>query len=644
MTCPPSEMYFPSFVLALYLCSFVKCAAENEWCYTGCETTPSKWKDHYCHCGGTRQSPINIKTSDVVLNNDLQPFEFEGFSSDNAIEYIMNNGHTVKCKLTENAVKISKGGLNGTYLAIQFHFHWGYTGGHSGSEHTVDYHRYPMEMHIVTIKENLSVEQAVKESDGIAVLGFFISATEEEVDKSEAWMTLASYLSNITEIGNMTEFKDNVSIQDLTGNVNLTMFYRYNGSLTTPECNEAVVWTVFHEPIRVHKDLLDKFPLTVRIPDVYRPTQPLNNREVHVSLGTPLSLKWCYNHSKDDHHCYYSPSKWYKLPGSFCGGERQSPINIIAEDAEEDSDLDAFTFTNFDNKTAIKNVTNTGHTVKFVLGEDSGVEVSGGGLGDVYVVLQFHFHWGSHEDSESHNGSKSSGGSESHESSESHENSESHNSSESHGSSESHKSFKGSEHSVDSKTYPMEMHIVTKKKDVELDDALGQPDGLAVLAFFIEYAETAKSTSHGSEAETETSHDTSSSNKEGWTTLTGYLRKIKDYSGKTANFTDKMSISDLLGNVDRDKYYRYNGSLTTPTCNEAVVWTVFMESIKVEKSLMDMFPSQMKYENVFRSTQSINERMVSKRSTGHNLAASWCLAAYLVLCLLSVICVCENVL
>lgn len=51
--------------------------------------------------------------------------------------------------------------------------------------------------------------------------------------------------------------KDTFSIGDLLGSVNLTKFYRYTGSLTTPDCNEAVVWTVFQEPINVHKTLVN---------------------------------------------------------------------------------------------------------------------------------------------------------------------------------------------------------------------------------------------------------------------------------------------------------------------------------------------------------------------------------------------------
>ena len=50
-----------------------------------------------------------------------------------------------------------------------------------------------------------------------------------------------------------------------------------------------------------------------------------------------------------------------------------------------------------------------------------------------------------------------------------------------------------------------------------------------------------------------------------------------------------ISLDDLLEGVDRTKYYRYLGSLTTPACNEAVVWTVFKDSIKVSKDVVSYF-------------------------------------------------------
>ncbi len=42
----------------------------------------------------------------------------------------------------------------------------------------------------------------------------------------------------------------------------------------------------------------------------------------------------------------------------------------------------------------------------------------------------------------------------------------------------------------------------------------------------------------------------------------------------------------LLKGVDLSKYYRYNGSLTTPPCDEAVVWTIFKDPIRISRELV----------------------------------------------------------
>ncbi|XP_063745097.1 carbonic anhydrase 15 isoform X3 [Eleginops maclovinus] len=85
---------------------------------------------------------------------------------------------------------------------------------------------------------------------------------------------------------------------------------------------------------------------------------------------------------------------------------------------------------------------NDGHSVVMEVG--GGMSVSGGGLPDVYHTIQLHFHWGG-------------------------------------------PASNGSEHTVDGRRYPMEMHIVNMKSiHPNLTVALDDPTGLAVLGFFID--------------------------------------------------------------------------------------------------------------------------------------------------------------
>uniref|UniRef100_A0AAY4A282 Carbonic anhydrase n=1 Tax=Denticeps clupeoides TaxID=299321 RepID=A0AAY4A282_9TELE len=233
-------------------------------------------------CNGTRQSPIDIVSSNLQPDSSLTGFNLTGFNS-SALTKITNTGKTGK------EMRLAGGGLPGEYVGVQVHLHWGNKASSPGSEHSVDGRRYPMELHIVNTKSiyngNLSV--AANDSEGLAALGFFIEATSE-TDKPDSWKTLTSYLPKIIEKSNFADISPNITVYDLISAVNISRYYRYLGSLTTPNCNEAVVWTVFKEPIKVSQNLIDLFSTTVHINDSssqliinnYRHVQALNSRVV----------------------------------------------------------------------------------------------------------------------------------------------------------------------------------------------------------------------------------------------------------------------------------------------------------------------------------------------------------------------------
>ncbi|TMS11300.1 Carbonic anhydrase 14 [Larimichthys crocea] len=79
--------------------------------------------------------------------------------------------------------------------------------------------------------------------------------------------------------------------------------------------------------------------------------------------------------------------------------------------------------------------------------------------------------------------------------------------------------------------------------------------------------------------------------------------------------------SSLCFPNDLGRYYRYNGSLTTPPCYQSVIWTLFHERVQISKAqLLKMEtilysskaeePDRMLLQDNYRSTQPLNHRVV----------------------------------
>lgn len=70
------------------------------------------------------------------------------------------------------------------------------------------------------------------------------------------------------------------------------------------------------------------------------------------------------------------------------------------------------------------------------------------------------------------------------------------------------------------------------------------------------------------------------------------LTSARSVSSATSQLTTKLKtklIPSLLLPKDRRSYYRYYGSLTTPGCQESVIWTVLSDKLTVSPSQVKIY-------------------------------------------------------
>uniref|UniRef100_A0A3P9BNK1 Carbonic anhydrase 4 n=1 Tax=Maylandia zebra TaxID=106582 RepID=A0A3P9BNK1_9CICH len=246
-------------------------------------TGPELWGLVSQTCNGRSQSPVNIVTRKVLPDERLTPFHFTGYK-ETFYGSLINNGHSVQLNLP-SSIQIKGGNLVDEYKAIQFHLHWGKDGG-LGSEHTIDGEKFPMEVQYVIITE------ASKDSTGVAVLGFSFRYLVNIISKNVQHPAQTSSLVSSHKKNNICKrhiLKQHTGI--------MTKYFRYKGSLTTPDCAEAVVWTLFESTIPLSRNQLTAFSQLLfydgqKMVNNYRPVQPLNGREVYYSSGQ-LALVSC---------------------------------------------------------------------------------------------------------------------------------------------------------------------------------------------------------------------------------------------------------------------------------------------------------------------------------------------------------------
>ena len=224
---------------------------------------------------GRKQSPIDIITKDVKCNKNLTTLKL----SDEYFKHIsgtfVNNGHSVVFT-PNNSVNAVMTTPIGRYKLLSLHMHWGPAGYSTGSEHLVDSKASDIELHFVHVKQHAQ-ESDKDASDYHAVLS--VRGRAQDI-MSESLAKL-----NVTEV---KTYRSNISVSDihlsslLPSNLD---YYYYQGSLTTPSCDQNVQWFLLKTTIGVTAAYVESLDAVGNrhgepVGNNCRQTQPLNGRTV----------------------------------------------------------------------------------------------------------------------------------------------------------------------------------------------------------------------------------------------------------------------------------------------------------------------------------------------------------------------------
>jgi len=285
MTMKSSTIACAIFLLAL----IVRASEAAEWNYTH----QHLWEGF---CSGMSQSPINIDTHHVEEWHKMG-VRWKNNATKFGMVTVKNSGHGFSVSGPNmKKLHLHGGGLDGDYVLAQFHYHWGWKGnGYKGSEHRIDGEQWSSEIHLVHHREEFKdLTEALNsgKSNALAVVGVMLKQAGKPPMGHEKILMHA--VKNISQVNNMKPESVMVDLMD-TKIMHLlpmdcTKFYRYMGSLTTPTCNEQVVWTVLEMEAMIAMDFLEVMP---NVEDKFgedlhytaRDEQKLNGRKVYHNLG-----------------------------------------------------------------------------------------------------------------------------------------------------------------------------------------------------------------------------------------------------------------------------------------------------------------------------------------------------------------------
>jgi len=247
--------------IAIFLAACEPSTHEVHWGYQG-EEGPEHWADldsGFALCrDGKEQSPVDLTNTVPIedsgiqrrLGNTVLKREQRARVMD-----LVDNGHTIQVT-NDAAMTIELGGTQ--YELIQYHFH-------APSEHTVDGEHAQLEIHFV--HKSAAGELAVfgllvEEGEHSAMLEPIIAALPDGPDDERHLEDLDLDMSELRPLPQR--------------------YYRYEGSLTTPPCSEAVQWLVMVDKRQISAEQMTA--IVSRLHHNYRPVQPIGDRVIGLVM------------------------------------------------------------------------------------------------------------------------------------------------------------------------------------------------------------------------------------------------------------------------------------------------------------------------------------------------------------------------
>lgn len=293
-------------------------SCNEDWNYT------AHGGDWNCKCSeGFTQSPINVERRCVVNANQTASFSFSQVNSELLDGSYQDNMLMITCKKSlsrEDCEKVSFGTIididYAEYSCNEIRFH-------TPAEHTIDGRKYDMEIQF--IYHPIS-EGDYKKKAGLVFL------VQQKPGKNNDFFNFMDFLELPNIYKEKMDLKDNVKIdieklfQDTDDDFEYNgyfSYWRYEGSLTSPPCDEHVRWFIIDKPVNLGYADLEMVKGVLTIPQMssqgrfvadlrYPPNPDGNNRDIQ-----PIRSREIYYFDMKNSDCVPTPKRRNKAAGHY---------------------------------------------------------------------------------------------------------------------------------------------------------------------------------------------------------------------------------------------------------------------------------------------------------------------------------------